>query len=248
MSAATETPIGRAKPVEEADEGFPVKIDPSKPMIISSFGRKGEGKSTFNRRLYQSWPYDKLCIDVNGDAEPGPDAVKVTSPLPTRFPNPEPGMVGLAQPGPQNLVYRADPGSPTYGDDLDRAVGLALYPQAHRALVWAGECGEFMPNAATTKPHMRRLLKQNRHYGATGLFDDPRPANINPLVLAQSDLVAVYLLPNPNDRERIALTIGYPAKRFNEECEITFRRGKYWFLLWVAEAHQLYRCAPLPVD
>jgi len=95
---------------------------------------------------------------------------------------------------------------------------------------------------------MRRLLMQNRHYRATALFDGPRPVNVNPLVLAQSDLVAVYHLPNPDDRERVAKSIGYPVDRFNTEHEAMLRRGPYWFLLWVAGEHQLYRCAPLPLD
>lgn len=231
---------------EEVDDGFPVVLDPSKPAIISAWGRKGSGKSTFARRLYQSWPYDKLAIDVNGDAEPGEDAERVTLPLPTKFPTGTPGMGERRKP--RNLHFRADPGSATYTDDLDRAVGMALFPQALKTLVWCGEVGEFMPNAGSTKPHMRRLLMQNRHYAATALFDGPRPAHVNPLVIGQSDLVAVYHLPNPDDRERVAKTIGYPAARFHVECDETFRRGKYWFLLWVSESHQLYRCAPLPLD
>ena len=105
-----------------------------------------------------------------------------------------------------------------------------------------------MPGAQATRPHMRRLLMQSRHYRATALFDGPRPVNVNPLVLAQSDLVAVYHLPNPDDRERVAKSIGYPTDRFNTEHEAMLRRGPYWFLLWVAGEHQLYRCAPLPLD
>lgn len=242
--------MGRPDVVDEVepDEGFPVQIDPSRPIIISAWGRKGSGKSTFNRRLYQSWPHDKVCIDVNGDAEPGADAEPIHAPLPSRFPIPEPGMAGGRPRGPRNLHYRADPGSATYEDDLDRAIGLALYPQDHRTLVWAGEVGEFMPSAQRTRPHMRRLLQQNRHYQASALFDGPRPVHVNPLVLGQSDLVAVYHLPNPDDRERIAKTVGYPADRFHAECEETFRRGPFWFLLWVAASHRLYRCAPLPQD
>jgi len=157
-------------------------------------------------------------------------------------------MVGMERPGPQNLVFRADPGLATYRDDLDRAVGLALFPQNDRALVWCGEVGEFMPNAGGTRSHMRRLLMQNRHYNVSALFDGPRPMNVDPLVIGQSDLVAIYMLPNPDDRERIAKTIGYPPVRFNAELDTTFRRGKYWFMLWVAETHQLYRCAPLPIE
>lgn len=241
------TPVGATAPTEELGDQLP-PIDPTKPSIISAWGRKGSGKSTFNRRLYASWPWDKLCVDVNGDADPGPDAVRISAPLPSRFPTAPPGLPGTPRPGPQNLHYRADPGSPTYTDDLDRAVGMVLNPQDRPALGWFGEVGEFMPSAQRTGPHMRRLLQQNRHYLATGLFDGPRPVNVNPLVLAQSDLVAVYLLPNPDDRERIAKTIGYPVDRFHAECEATYRRGPYWFLLWHSAEHQLYRCAPLPTD
>ena len=248
--APERTPVARPDDTEEVDldEGVPVQIDPARPIIVSAWGRKGSGKSTFNRRLYWSWPHDKVCIDVNGDADPGPDAERITLPLPERFPAEPAAMLGTPRRGPRNLHFRADPGSATYDDDLDRGVGLALFPQDHRTLVWAGEVGEFMPTAQGTRPHMRRLLQQNRHYRASALFDGPRPVHVNPLVLAQSDLVAVYHLPNPDDRERIAKTIGYPAARFHDECEETFRRGPYWFLLWVAEAHALYRCPPLPQD
>ncbi len=248
--APTRTPVGGPEPTEDVDldDGFPVVIDPTRPLIVSAWGRKRSGKSVFNRRLYQSWPFDKVCIDVNGDAEPGADAERITTPLPAKFPDPPAGLVGSPRPRARNLHFRADPGSDTYDDDLDRAVGLALFPQNRPTLVWAGEVGEFMPTAQATRPHMRRLLQQNRHYGASALFDGPRPVHVNPLVLAQSDLVAIFPLPNPDDRERIAKTVGYPADRFHAECQETWRRGPHWFLLWVAEANQLYRCPPLPLD
>jgi hypothetical protein len=242
------TPVSRTvAPTAEADDDLPV-LDPSTPMLISAWGRKRSGKSTFNRRLFRSYPWDKLCVDVNGDADPGPDAERITPPLPSRWPADPAGHLEGERPRYRNLHYRADPGSPTYTDDLDRAIGMVLHPQAHHGLVWCGEVAEFMPSAQSAGPQMRRLLQQNSHYVATGLFDGPRPVNVDPLVLAQSDLVAVYHLPNPRDRERIADTIGYPPVRFHAECEETWRRGKYWFLLWVAERHQLYRFPPLPVD
>ena len=231
--------------VADVDDDFPVDLDPARPLIASAWGRKGSGKSVFNRRLYASWPFDKLAIDVNGDAAPGPDADRVSVPLPSKFPTGVPTLGERRKP--RNLHYRADPGSPTYADDLDRAVGMALFPQAHRTMVWCGEVGEMMPNGRAG-PHMRRLLQQNRHYAISALFDGPRPVFVDPLVLAQSDLVACYQLPNPDDRKRIADSIGYPPQRFHAECEETWRRGKFWFLLWVQAHHQLYRCAPLPVD
>ena len=177
----------------------------------------------FNRRLYHSWAGDKLCIDVNGHAEPGEDAERIgRDDLRGRWPDPAPALGERRRP--RNLWFRADPGSATYVDDLDRAVGMALFPQDRPVMLWAGECGELMPNGRTG-PHMRRLLQQNRHHRVTALFDGPRPIHVNPLVLAQSDFVAVYHLPNPNDRRRVAESIGYPARRFDVECEQTWRRG-----------------------
>jgi hypothetical protein len=230
--------------------GFPDELDAAlndgRPKILSAWGRKGSGKSVFNRRLYHSWVGDKLAIDVNGHAEPGPDAERIgREALGKKWPAP---AVALGESRrPRNLWFRADPGSATYVDDLDRAVGMALFPQDQPTMLWAGECGELMPNGRTG-PHMRRLLQQNRHHKVTAIFDGPRPMYVNPLVLAQSDFVAIYHLPNPNDRKRVAESIGYPAGRFDAECETTWRKGPYWFLLWHAEAHKLYRMAPLPVD
>lgn len=229
---------------EELDEDFPMVLDPTKPMIVSAWGAKGSGKSVLNRWIYTGYPGDKIAIDVNGHAAPGEDAEKITEPA-----KHWPADVGI--PGERkrhrNLHYVADPGSATYADDLDRAVGMALFPKDHRCLVWAGEVGEMMPNGKPG-PHMRRLLQQNRHYRITGLFDGPRPVWVDPLILMQSDFVAVYRLPQASDRKRIAEVIGYPAAQFDRECHETFRRGKYWFLLWHTEANKLYRCPPLPID
>jgi len=240
---------------EDVTEDFPLVLDPHRPMIISAWGRKGSGKSVFNRRIFRSWPYDAIAIDVNGNAEPGPDAERITrEQIGSRFPDQAPAIGERHRP--RKLHFRADPGSATYADDLDRAVGMALFPQDRPVCVWAGEVGELMPNGRPG-PHMRRLLQQNRHHKVTALFDGPRPMFVDPLVLAQSDLVAVYNMPNPADRKRVADSIGYPPKRFDVEHEETQRRNgaekaagrdPYWFLLWHAEAHQLYRCAPLPVE
>lgn len=228
--------------VDEAARGFPAEIDPVKPLIVSAFGSKGSGKSTFNRSLYRSWPFDKFAVDVNGDADPGEDAERMRiADVPARFP------ARLEDGKPRNLHVVADPGSATYSDDLDRSVALALMPQDRRVLGWFGEVGEFT-NGNRTRPHMRRLLMQNRHYLASAIFDGPRPKDIDKLIIGQADLVAVYHLPDPDDRERIAKVIGYPAVRFNEECEKTWQRGEFWYLLWVTKHRRLYRCAPLPLD
>lgn len=229
--------------VGELDEDFPMVLDPTKPLIVSSWGMKGSGKSVLSRWVYTGYPGDKLAIDVNGHAAPGPDAERIRE-LPKRWPTQT--LLPGERPRRRNLHYVADPGSHTYADDLDRAVGTALFPKDHRVMVWAGEVGELMPNGRPG-PHMRRLLQQNRHHRVSALFDGPRPMFVDPLVLAQSDYVAIFRLPNPKDRSRIAENIGFPPASFDRECHETWRRGKHWFLLWSTEASKLFRCPPLPI-
>lgn len=232
---------------EELPEDFPLLgMDPEKPWILSAFGKKGSGKSELNRLVYGSYVGDKLCIDVNGNADPGPDAVRLTGDLPKKWPEPPAGLTER-RPRHQNLHYRAHPMSPTYRDDLDRALGLALFPQDHRVLVWAGEVGELMPNGKPG-PHMRALLQQNRHYKVTCLFDGPRPVYVDPLVISQSNLVAVFRLPNPADRKRIADEVGCSPKKFDEICHDTWRRGDHWFVLCDPAADTIWKCAPLPLE
>jgi hypothetical protein len=89
---------------------------------------------------------------------------------------------------------------------------------------------------------------QNRHYNVTALFDGPRPTYVDPLVLHQLDLVAVFPLPNPADRDRIANAIGFPPKEFTAVCHETWRRGDHWFVLYDAKTDTVYRHAPIPAD
>jgi hypothetical protein len=228
----------------DADDSPLMDLDATRPMIVSAWGKKGSGKSHGNRLLYRAYPFDRLAIDVNGNADPGPDAERIgREQLGGKFPAPAP-MVGERRKA-RSLWFRAHPGSPTYREDLDRAVGLALYPQDHRTCLWAGEVGELMPNGRPG-PHMRTLLMQNRHHNVTALFDGPRPMFVDPLTLAQSDLVMVYKLPNPADRKRIADSIGFPPKEFDRECQDVWRRGDHWFLMWDANRDTLYRHEPLP--
>lgn len=237
-----------ASRIDLAHPEYPLRLDPqASPMIISSFGMKKSGKSHLNGLIYQSWPGDKLAIDVNGNAYVGPDAVRVSmdaeGKVPMKWPAQEPPIGEKRKP--RNLHYVANPASATYRDDLDRAVAMALFPQDHRVLLWAGEVGELTPHS-NSSPHMRLALMQNRHYNIFGLFDAPRPMNVDVLVLAQSDLVAVFETPNPDDRKRIADSIGFTPKRFDEECRRCWARGTHWFLLWQVETKTLWHVPPLP--
>lgn len=229
------------------DEDFPLRLDHTKPQILFACGKKGSGKSYFNGLVYRSWPGDKMAIDVNGNAYVGTDAerFRLEDGTPTRWPEQAPGLGERRKP--RNLHYVANPRSASYREDLDRAVGLALFPQDKPVLLWAGEVGELTPNSHAG-PHMRQLLMQNRHHKVTALFDAPRPIGVDPLVLAQANLVAVYRTPNPSDRRRIADSIGVPPKRFDEVCLETWRQGDHWFVLYHADQDRLYQCPPLPSD
>jgi hypothetical protein len=126
---------------------------------------------------------------------------------------------------------------------------MALFPKDHPVLLWAGEAGELM-HRGSAGPHLSRLLQQSRHYRTTALFDAPRPVWLDPQVLLQSNLVAVFELPNPADRKRIAETVGIDPAKFNEICFRTWDKGDYHFVLIDTDAprgKQLWSCAPLPI-
>lgn len=220
-------------------------IDPSgDSQIILAVGRKGSGKSESARTFFRNWPgVDRIIIDVTGDADPGDDMQPVTlrNPLPDRLPERKQDEKDR----PQTFRWIADPKSETFADDCDRALALALYPKDEERLVWVDEGGEVF-KAGQVGPHGRTLLHQNRHYKVPTLICCPRPKGIDPLCVSQADRVLIYDLPHPLDRARIAENIGVPPKVLDRELEETKRRGPYWFTMYVASEHRLYRCPPLP--
>lgn len=234
--------------VEDAAAEKPLELTTTgEPLVISAWGKKGRGKSYFNRRIFRSYPGDKIAIDINGNADPGPDAEKITLPEGTAPRWPEKVRLPGEEKRSRTLHFVAKPHSATFHDDLDRAVGLALFPQAHRVCLWAGEVGELTPHT-NSGPHMRTVLMQNRHFNVDCLFDGPRPADVDKLVLGQSDLIAVFFLPDEDDRKRIAKQCGIPVRDFERECREVWRRGKHHFLLWHTDSETLFRCPPLPDD
>jgi hypothetical protein len=191
------------------------RLEISDGRIISCFGKKKSGKSVMGLLLFQSYPWDKIVIDVAGDDGPWGDGIHelhgTTEDLPRRWPE------HLREDKePMTLRYTPDAGSPTFREDMDAVVGLAL-----RQGKATGHCallvheGGVLAQSNRTPPNTRRALMHNRHNKFTLIMCQPRPYTLDPLVLQQSDVVYVFDVPNPDDRKRIADTIGWEASDFD---------------------------------
>lgn len=217
---------------------YPV-IDPTENVIMAFFGRKGSGKSVGAREHFRGWPgIDRLVIDVNGDADPGEDldAIVMHGPLVQLPPRRDPKIPD---------VYRwiADPKADSFNEDIDKAIGAALFPRDRKVLIWIDEGGEAFP-VNRTGPNGRLLLHQSRHFATSALICAPRPKGLDPLSYGQADRVAMFDVPSPLDRQRLADTIGINAAKLSTVMDETNRRGNYWSTLFHAGEHALYRIPP----
>jgi hypothetical protein len=198
------------------------ELDPAAAAIITCVGKKGSGKSIMALTIAQSWPYDMVVIDVAGDDGPMPrqpgtgshDVIVLAGPvdeLPRKWPEHQ-----RREQRPMILRYVPDAGSATELEDMDAVVGLAFAHsgQPRPCLLLVHEIGRVAP-ANRTPPHMRRVLNHSRHQNLTAVFCGPRPMTIDPLVMAQSDLVYTFELNNPADRRRVAENIGWNPGDFD---------------------------------
>lgn len=245
-------PVSSAS-VPTAPVAFP-PINPAHNELMVFLGRKGSGKSQLARELFRNWPgADRLVIDATGDADPGSDLGTVelrTIPKPVHDdeaaslpPRPKDAH-GKEHPGVWRYV--GNPMSATFNDDLDRAIGLGLFPRNRNTLLWIDE-GRTVMRSNATGPFARTLLEQSRHFHTSALICCPRPVTVDPLVLAQADRVIVFDVPAKADRERLADTLGYDRGVWNQWCNIVAQR-KYWFLMFVASEHETYLCPPIGIS
>jgi hypothetical protein len=214
-------------------------IDPTENQILCFFGRKGSGKSAAAREHFRHWPdTDRLIIDVNADADPGDDMDVITlhGPLVQLPPRRDPKV-------PDTYRWIADPKAASFHEDIDKAIGAALFPRDRKVLIWIDEVGEACP-ANRTGPNARLMLHQSRHFLVSALLCGPRPKGLDPLTYAQADRVIAFDVPSPLDRQRLAETIGIPTVTLSREMDTTKRKGKHWSTMYHATEHRLYRIPP----
>jgi hypothetical protein len=185
--------------------------DASKPQQVTIVGKKGEGKTELAYLLFDSYTGPKLAIDPNGDLKMPEHTLELELPLPTSWPT-------SSFPDQERQVARFVPdfGTATYEAEIDQALGLAY---GHRNVcTFVDECHAAFP-AGRTGPHGRRCLRQGRHHGLTQINADLRPMLLDPLVLANADWIYVFRLKNPADRRRVADSIGWDPKDFDDAVQ-----------------------------
>jgi hypothetical protein len=216
-------------------------IDPERSNIVLCIGKKGSGKSVVAREIFNAYPYDRVVLDVTGDARPDdPATIALTAPFPSQMPrDPE-------DPAKRMSVWaRVDPRSDTYAEDQDQALALALYPKHNPAMLWIDEYGQ-AATANKIEKNMRLALQSSRHYYTSLLLACPRAVHIPVVTMQQADKVFIFRVANREDRDTIAKNIGYPAPDFERAYLANRRRDRHAFLLWDNELERLFDCPPLP--
>jgi hypothetical protein len=185
------------------------EIDPSTGVIIFCAGKKRSGKSKMALLWFESYPYDRVVIDINGDDGPHEGVIELTGTvdeLPTKWPE------HLREDGRRmTLRYHPDMGSATFVEDVDAVLGMAY--RTGRVCILIHEVG-LIAKSSKTPPHMLRILQSNRHRQVTALFCAPRVKTTNTLVYGQADLLYVFELPNGDDRDALADAIGWDRADF----------------------------------
>ncbi len=223
-----------------ADHPDPVAPLPDPPLNIVCVGRKGQGKSELAWLLYDGWPADRGMLDTTGDLgkdHPDEATVLLEVPPPAHWP------AHLQDPDDERLSVRYVPDmlAPDYREDMDRFIGLMF---SHGdCLVLVEEAGLVAP-AGQTFPHTRRALHMGRHKDLSMIFTMPRTVGVDPLVLAQADVIYAFDLPNPDDRKRLADIIGWDRGEVDDGMASLQDHG---YLRFVTKAHELSLWPPLPL-
>lgn len=188
-------------------------LDIADGRIINCFGRKGSGKSIMGTLLFRSYPGDRVVLDIAGDDGPwGPGVIELkgdVTELPRRWPESQ-----RKDKERMTLRYVPDFKSPTLREDMDAVVGMVM---AHGdCCILVHEIGHLALPSSQCPPHTRELLMHNRHRKVTAIFCGPRPAEINTLVYGQANVIYIFDVPAPQDREKLGQFAGWNVKSLHE--------------------------------
>jgi hypothetical protein len=220
--------------------------DPRKSLYIFCSGKKNCGKSHVCRAWWDSYPFDKLVIDVTHDIRDDlrADGAQFTDldpqVLPARLPDPVDDDAA-----PRAWTVCPDMGSPSWEDDVDRAVGLCMRGKDNPTLLWVDEFGA-VTSGNKTGPNMRRVLHHGRHHNLSLLLACPRPMDVDTLGISQADLVYTFRTPVVQDREKIAKNIGFEPREFDQVNAELPAIGEHAYTLYDARTDQLDIMPPLP--
>lgn len=236
----------------------PKKLESGRPDPRRSYfhlitGIKGSGKTEYAWYVFDSYPFDRLVLDVTHDVTEllntrGVPHRQITAPIPGAWPewmrDPEHDRTPAMPHGRLTLVFKPDMGAPEARDDLDRCVGLCLRGggPGKATLCWADEIGEVC-RANHTGPGMRRALHHGRHDDLSLLMCGPRPKDIDTLCAGQADKVVTFRTLNRYDREAIADNIGQDRGEFSR---LNAGLREYEHTVWTRASGQIEVYGPLP--
>jgi hypothetical protein len=187
-----------------------LSLDAEEANLLGFWGRRGCGKSRAARYFFDSYPFDRIVIDPNGDMEV-PGAIELVPPIP-KIPTLENGRYQPAPaPWPWDELGRV---TLHYVPDLSDEDERANTDDVVRLAFARGRCfllvDEAMRVAQANRvlPAMDLTLQQFRHRDETIALCGPRPVGIEPLCITQADLTFLYRMRGIQDRKRIAEVTG----------------------------------------
>jgi hypothetical protein len=196
----------------ETEEGelVDLQLDAEQANLLTFLGRRGCGKSRAARYYFDSYPFDRIVIDPNGDMELE-GALELVPPIPVipileggRYP-PPPAPWPYDELGRVTLHYVPNLSDPDHEADTDDVVRLAF--ARGRCLLLVDEILT-VAKANQVLPAMDLTLQQFRHRDETMILCGPRPVGIDPMTITQADLVVLFRMRGIHDRRRIAELTG----------------------------------------
>lgn len=195
-------------------------LDPDKGAYVASFGPKGTGKSELITRLFARYPYNGLLIDYARDVDPN---YRFTEPMPGPLHALARELGSMGDVDPSSLggfverlreawrgegskrfhKYRYVPNfvAKDWLDQTDNYIGLAYLLE--RCAVELDEINEEAPVGRTPR-WTRAMLRVGRHQRCSMLMAGPRPADLDPMVLNQADVVTIHGQLHELDVNRMA--------------------------------------------